>query len=59
MTTIDFITQLSCCVGNKLTQHDKNQECNQANFYPSEIELILMHFEVISDNSLSFWRIAR
>ena len=36
MTAIDFITQLSCCVGNKLTQHDKNQKRNQANFYPSE-----------------------
>ena len=35
MTTIDFITQLFCCVDDKLTQH--TQKHSQANLYPSEV----------------------
>ena len=42
MTTIDFIIQLSCCVGGKLTQHDKKQKRNQANFHTSEVVAIAL-----------------
>ena len=31
MTTIDFITDVFCCVDDKLTQQAKNQKHTQAN----------------------------
>ena len=44
MTIIDFITQLFCCVDDKLTQQNKNRKQTQANLYPSEVVTIALLF---------------
>lgn len=36
MTTVDFITDLFCCIDDKLTQTNTNQKHTQAKLYPSE-----------------------
>ncbi len=35
MTVVDFITELFCCVDDKLSQHGKNHKHSQAKLYPS------------------------
>ena len=37
MTTIDFITDLFCCVDDTLTQDNINHKHTQAKLYPSEV----------------------
>jgi len=37
MTTIDFITQLFCCVDDKLRESGPNHKHSQAKLYPSEV----------------------
>ena len=57
MTPVDFITQLFCCVDDKLTQHNKNQKQTQANLYPSEVVTIAWLFALKGGgNSRSFYR---
>ncbi len=56
MTIIDFITQLFCCVDDKLTQHQKNQEHTQANFYPSEGVTIALLFALKGVGNRAFYR---
>ena len=33
MTIVDFITELFCCVDDKLSQHGKNHKHSQAKLY--------------------------
>ena len=44
MTIVDFITELFCCVDDKLSQHGKNHKHSQAKLYPSEVVTIAMLF---------------
>ena len=54
MTTIDFITQLFCCVDDKLTQH--TQKHSQANLYPSEVVTIALLFALKGVGNRAFYR---
>jgi hypothetical protein len=56
MTTIDFITQLFCCVDDKLTQHQKNQKHTQANLYPSEVVTLALLFALKGVGNRAFYR---
>ena len=56
MTTIDFITQLFCCVDDKLTKHNKNQKQTQANLYPSEVITIALLFALKGGGNRPFYR---
>ena len=44
MTTIDFITDLFCCVDDKLTQDNINHKHTQAKLYPSEVITLALLF---------------
>ena len=44
MTIVDVITELFCCVDDKLSQHGKNHKHSQAKLYPSEVVTIAMLF---------------
>ena len=55
MTTIDFITDLFCCVDDKLTQDNKNQKHTQAKLYPSEV-ITLALFALKGVGNRAFYR---
>ena len=54
MTTTDFITQLFCCVDDKLTQ--QNQKHSQANLYPSEVVALALLFALKGVGNRAFYR---
>ena len=56
MTTIDFITQLFCCVDDKLTQQNNNQKHAQAKLYPSEVVTIALVFALKGVGNRAFYR---
>ncbi len=56
MTTIDFITDLFCCVDDKLTQTDKNQKHPQAKLYPSEVVTLALLFARKGVGNRAFYR---
>ena len=56
MTTIDFITQLFCCVDDKLTQQNKNRKHTQAKLYPSEVVTIALLFALKGGGNRAFYR---
>ena len=56
MTTIDFITDLFCCVDDKLTQADTNQKHTQAKLYPSEVVTLALLFALKGVGNRAFYR---
>ena len=53
MTTIDFITQLFCCVDDKLRESGPNHKHSQAKLYPSEVVTLALLVRYPSDKVLS------
>ena len=56
MTTIDFITDLFCCVDDELTQTDNNQKHTQAKLYPSEVVTLALLFALKGVGNRAFYR---
>ena len=56
MTTIDFITDMFCCVDDKLTQQAKNQKHTQANLYPAEVVTFALLFALKGVGNRAFYR---
>ena len=56
MTTVDFITQLFCCVDDKLQQQDTIGKHSQSKLYPSEVVTIALLFALKGVGSRAFYR---
>ena len=56
MTTIDFITDLFCCVDDNLTQANKNQKHTQAKLYLSEVITLALLFALKGVGNRAFYR---
>ena len=56
MTTIDFITDLFCCVDDKLTQDNINHKHTQAKLYPSEVITLALLFSLKGVGNRAFYR---